>query len=183
VNREGDKVMSRNTKYEAMSSLGRFGHLITLSPCHLVILILAMVAGCQQNEKQNYADVRGTVTFNGKPIEKGQITFAPEGRPPSTMDIVDGKFAGEAMVGENKIVVSARKKAATPLRLPKDAQIQMRGYLEKKKGQPGGPTADYEAPMVEYIPPDWGTQSKQTRVVKAGSANEFQFDIKGPSKN
>ncbi len=175
--------MTRNTKYEAMPSLGRIGPLVPLSPCPLVILILAVVAGCQPNEKQNYADVKGTVTFNGKPIEKGQITFAPEGRPPSTMDIVDGKFAGEAMVGENKIMVSARKKPTAPLRLPKDAQIQMRGYMEKKKGQPGGPIADYEAPTVETIPPDWGTQSKQMRAVKAGSANEFQFDIKGPSKN
>ena len=33
--------------------------------------------------------------------------------------------------------------------------------------------------MVEYIPAEWGTESKQMRVVEAGAANDFQFDIKG----
>jgi hypothetical protein len=149
----------------------------------LPFLILATVVGCQKGDKQTHADVKGTVTFNGKPIDKGQITFAPEGRPPSTMDIVDGKFTGQAMVGENKISISARKKSATPPKLSKDAQAQIKGYAEKKRGQPGGPTMDYDSTMVEYIPSEWGTQSKQTRVVEAGAANEFQFDIKGPVKN
>src|SRR5207245_4685362 len=116
----------------------------------LPFLILVTVIGCQQGDKQTYANVKGTVTFNGKPIEKGQISFALEGRPPSTMDIVDGKFSGQAMVGSNKISVSAQKKSATPRKLSKDAQVQIKGYQEKKRGEPGGPTMDYDSTMVEY---------------------------------
>jgi hypothetical protein len=150
------------------------------SPClgFLLFLILALVVGCQ-GDKQTFANVKGTVTFNGKPIEKGQITFAVEGRPPATSDIVDGKFSGQAMVGSNRVSVSALKKSATAPKLPKAAQIQIKGYMEMKKGEQGGPTGDYDATLVEYIPPDWGLQSKQMRVVEAGVTNEFQFDIKG----
>ena len=148
----------------------------------LLLLILATVVGCQQGDKQTYAKVKGTVTFNGKPIEKGQITFALEGRPPSTSDIVDGKFSGQAMVGSNKISVSAKKKSATPPKLSKDAQTQIKGYMKwKAPGEFGGPPLDYDPTMVEYIPPEWGTHSTQMRMVEAGKTNEFEFDIKGPS--
>ena len=162
----------------------------------LLFLILAAVVGCQSQDKLRYAKVTGKVTFNSKPIEKGQITFAVEGRPPSTMDIMDGKFAGEAMIGSNKVSISARKKAATPpwaksgavpakvsAAAAKDVESQIKGYMKFKagKGEFGGPPLDYDPTMVEYIPPDWGTHSTQMRTVEAGKPNEFEFDIKGPS--
>jgi hypothetical protein len=157
----------------------------------LLFLILATVIGCQQGDKQTYANVKGTVTFNGKPIDKGKITFAVEGRAPSTMDIVDGTFSGQAMVGSNKVSVSARRKAATPPQVrggaaaAKDAEAQISGYMKFRgeKGEFGGPPIDYDPTMVEYIPPEWGTQSTQMRVVEAGVANDFEFIIKGPTKN
>jgi len=155
----------------------------------LVFFILAPVVGCGPGgEKLTYANVKGTVTYNGKPIDKGQITFAVEGRPPSSIDIVDGKFAGQAMVGSNKVSVSARKKAATQPQVKggaaaaKDADAQIKGYMnmkEKKPGEFGGPPIDYDPTMVEYIPPEWGPHSTQMRVVEAGAANDFQFEIKG----
>jgi hypothetical protein len=152
----------------------------------LPFLILATLVGCQRGDKQPYADVKGTVKFNGTPIEKGQITFALEGRPPSTMDIVNGKYSGQAMVGSNRVTVSAKRKVAVAPRLTKDAENQTKGYKEwmqgKGKGEFGGPPADYDPTMVEYIPPEWGTHSTQTRMVEAGGANEFDFDIKGAVK-
>ena len=147
-----------------------------------LFLTLATVVGCQGRDKPIYANVKGTVTYNSKPIEKGTITFAVEGRPPTTVDIVDGKFAGQAMVGSNKISVSAQKKSATPPKLSKDAQIQIKGYQEKFKAEQGkgaGSVSQYDATMVEYIPPEWGTQSKEKRVIESGSTNEFEFNIKG----
>ena len=42
------------------------------------------VVGCGKgDEAPAYANVSGTVTYNGKPLEKGQITFSTDGRPPS----------------------------------------------------------------------------------------------------
>jgi len=148
----------------------------------LLVLLLATVAGCQEGEKQSYANVSGHVTFNGKPIEKGQITFAVVGRPPSSMDIVDGKYAGSAMVGQNRIIVSAKRKSATAPKLSKEAETQMKGYREFKRREIGDPPQDYDPSMVEYIPPEWGMTSKQVRVVEAGVTNTFDFDIKGPEK-
>jgi hypothetical protein len=151
----------------------------------LLILLLAMAAGCQGGgTKQTYANVSGTVTYNGKPIEKGEITFALEGKPPSTMDIVDGKFNGQAMVGSNRVSVTAKRKAAAAPKLSKDAEAQVKGYKQwmAGKGEFGGPPKDYDPTMVDYIPPEWGAHSKQVRVVEAGAPNDFQFDIKGSSK-
>jgi hypothetical protein len=147
----------------------------------LLFLVLATVVGCEKSDKQTYANVKGTVLFNSKPIEKGKITFALEGRPPSTMDIVDGKFAGQAMVGSNRISVSAKRKSATAPKLSKDAQTQIEGYMKfrAEPGEFGGPPTDYDPTMVEYIPPEWGPASTQMRVVEVGAANEFEFDIKG----
>src|SRR5262245_28945662 len=104
----------------------------------LLLLVLATVVGCLGGGTPNYATVKGTVTYNGQPIEKGQITFATEGRPPSTMDIVDGKFNGQAMVGSNKVSVSATKKAAAAPRLSKDAETQIKGYRSKLQHEKGG---------------------------------------------
>ena len=145
-------------------------------------LILVTVVGCGQGDKPNYANVKGKVTFNGQPIEKGQITFVMEGHTPSTMKIVDGEFNGQAMIGSNRVSVSAMKKVAAARVLSKEAQIQISGYKKKFEGAPdqgGGSSSEFDPGMVEYIPPEWGAASKQMRVVEAGAANEFQFDIKG----
>lgn len=156
----------------------------------LLFFFLAMFVGCQQGDRQVYANISGTVTFNGQPIPKGLITFAVEGRPPTTMDITDGKFDGQAIVGSNKITVSARKKAASVpgakggAASQKDAETQLKGYMKFKAepGQFGGPPKDYDPTMIEYIPPEWSQNSTQMRVVEAGAVNEFKFDIKGEAK-
>ncbi|HVK17264.1 MAG TPA: hypothetical protein VM533_09970 [Fimbriiglobus sp.] len=148
---------------------------------------MAAVVGCQDGEKLSYANVSGSVKYNGQPIEKGKITFALEGRPPSTIDIVDGKYAGSAMVGQNKVSVSALKKTGSKPKVKggaasaKDAEAQLQGYMKWKAapGEFGGPPKDYDPTMVEFIPPDWGSHSTQMRVVESGGANNFDIEIKG----
>jgi hypothetical protein len=155
-------------------------HLLRFLP----FLILATAMGCSDAPK--YANIKGTVTFGGKPIEKGKITFAVAGRPPSTMDIEDGKFNGQAMVGENRVSVSMMKRVAKPPKLPKEAESMIKGYQYRAKaesGQDAGTVGEYDPSMVEVIPPEWGMQGKQTRVVESGSTNEFEFNIKDPNKN
>jgi hypothetical protein len=147
----------------------------------LLVLPLVTLVGCQQREKQLYANVKGTVTFNGKPIDKGMITFALPGSPPTILNIVDGQFSGQALVGTNHIVVSAKKKNPRPTAtLDKHAQTQIEGYKKyKTESKTGDPSPDFDA-TIDYIPPEWGPEGKQMRVVETGAANEFQFDIIGP---
>ena len=95
------------------------------------------------------------------------------------MKIDNGAFNGQAIVGPNRVSVSAWKKAATAPKLSAQAEIQIKGYLKFKTPKEGGPTGEYDATLVDYIPPEWGLQSKETRVVEAGSTNEFEFHIKG----
>jgi hypothetical protein len=148
----------------------------------ILFLILATVVGCGgQKDKAKYANVKGKVTYNGNPIEKGEIAFMADGQPPSIMKIDSGAFNGQAMVGSNRVSVSAWKKASTARKLSPHEQTQVQGYIKKFQHAPkeGGPTAEYDATLVNYIPPEWGLQSKETRVVESGSTNEFEFNIKG----
>jgi ABC-type lipoprotein release transport system permease subunit len=147
-----------------------------------LFILLANVVGCKDETKQTYANVSGTVTYNGKPLDKGEITFAVAGYPPTTSPITDGKFAGQAIIGSNKIMVSAKKKgnAASAKGISaKEADKVSKGYMQKLQQEGGGPPADYDPSQVEYIPADWNTDSKHTRVVESGAPNTFQFDIKG----
>jgi hypothetical protein len=142
----------------------------------LLFLLFVVLVGCS-GDTPRYTNIKGTVNYNGKPIEKGQIIFAMEGRPPSSMDIVDGLFNGQAMVGTNKVSVSAKKKSAGGgPKLDAHAKAQIKGYMEIKfKGE----NYEYDASSVDYIPPDWGARSTHTLVVEAGAPNDFTINIKG----
>jgi hypothetical protein len=145
----------------------------------MLFLILATVIGCGK-DKAKYANIKGKVTYNGSPIEKGQITFEVQGQPPSSMKIVNGEFNGQAMVGSNRVSVSAKKKVANAPVLSEHAQTMIKGYQKYKSNEEGaGDMGGYDATMVDYIPPEWGAQSTEKRTVESGTANEFEFHIKG----
>src|SRR5262245_32534702 len=89
---------------------------------------LALVFGtmsCSKDDAPTYANVSGMVTYNGKPLEKGQITYSSEGRVPSMMEIVDGKYSGQAMIGSNRVQIAAFRKATKERMLPDTAKKQI----------------------------------------------------------
>ena len=67
----------------------------------------------------NLATVRGTVTFNGEPVDHGQVVFSPTGEaggPPAIGEInSDGAFRMKtaefdgAAVGRHKVTVHSRR--------------------------------------------------------------------------
>jgi len=142
---------------------------------------LAAVIGCSGGDGVKYTKVKGTVKYNGKPVEKGFIIFKVEGMPPSSIDIVDGEFHGQAMVGTNKVSVSALKKAAAGSgpKMDAHAKTQSQGYRKFKREDGGAPTEFDPTTMVDYIPPEWGARSTHTMVVEAGAPNDFTITIKG----
>jgi hypothetical protein len=136
------------------------------------------VVGCKKDGAPSYANVSGTVMYNSKPLEKGQITFSTDGRPPTMMEIVDGKFSGQAMIGSNKVQVSAFRKASKERVIPESAKKQYEAYRAINKGG-ADKSETFDPTMEDYIPAEWGRESKQVRVVEAGAPNNFEFDIKG----
>jgi hypothetical protein len=146
----------------------------------LLFPILATLVGCGGGGDQpKFANVSGTVTYNGKPLEKGQITFSTEGRAPAAADIVDGKYTGQAMVGQNRVAIAAFRKAAKPRVFPEGAQKQIEAYQKLNKSGGGGTDVQFDPSMEDYIPEEYGKNSKQIRVVEAGAPNQFDFNIKG----
>jgi len=138
---------------------------------------LALVFGtlsCSKEDAATYANVSGTVTYNGMPLDKGQITYSIEGRVPSMMEIVDGKYSGQAMIGSNRVQIAAFRKATKERMLPETAKKQIEAYRAMQKGSGG----ESDPNMEDYIPPEWGKESRQKRVVEKGP-NTFDFDIKG----
>lgn len=139
---------------------------------------LLVTIGCDGggDKPPPYANVSGTVKIDGKPVEKGTITFSTDGRPPAALDIRNGEYSGQAMVGSNRVQVSA-KRAGGASQMPAIAQEQMKAYAEGA-GPEGAQGMSTDAGMVELVPPDWGTASKQMRVIEAGAQNKLDFDIR-----
>lgn len=148
------------------------------SLCFLLALVPATLVGCQGHTKLEIANIKGTVTVDGKPVEKGTITFfGTDEKVPLVADIIDGKYTGAAVVGQNKVMISARRKTGHAPKLSPAAEAQYKGYKEWMKDKTSGPI-EFDPTMVEIIPPEFGSNSKQTRVVEPGKMNEFDFDIK-----
>jgi len=143
------------------------------------LAVALAVAGCNKDGAPKYANVSGTVMYNGQPLPKGQITFSTDGRPPTAMDIVDGKFTGQAMIGSNKISIAAFRKSAKERNYPETARKQIEAYRAMNDKGGGDTSGAFDPSMEDYIPPEYGRETKQIRVVEAGGQNKFDFDIKG----
>jgi len=75
-----------------------------------VLLALVLLAGCGGSK---VAEVTGTVTIDGKPVEKGAITFTPVNASTGGTggaEITDGRYrATKVPVGKMKVSISATK--------------------------------------------------------------------------
>lgn len=58
----------------------------------LLLVIPFWVAACGDSEKFDTVPAKGTVTYKGKPLEKGQIQLLPDNGPAAVGLIGDGMF-------------------------------------------------------------------------------------------
>src|SRR4051812_21929233 len=143
-----------------------------LAKCAAFAFIVGIL-GCSKDAAPTYANVSGTVTYNGERLTRGQITFSMEGRAPSTMEIVDGKYTGQAMIGSNRVQIAAFRKSAKERAVPETAKKQIEAYRALHKSGGGGTEEQFDPSMEDYIPAEWGRDSKQVRVVEKGGQNTF----------
>jgi len=126
----------------------------------LCALALFLLVGCGGNR----AAVKGKVTFNGEPVESGNIAFVPAGDGPrASGEISGGTYSIDADHG------------------PGPGKHKVEVYWNKKTGKKVGTPGDTEVKMDEtrqIIPFKFNAQSELTADVKSGS-NTFDFDLKG----
>lgn len=78
----------------------RIGYLLL---CGLALVVV----GCQDEgpSSPSLAQVSGTVTLDGKPMEGGEVRFLLPGYPPQAYAVQSGAISGQAFVGQNQVEV------------------------------------------------------------------------------
>lgn len=128
----------------------------------VVACCVLVLSGCG-GAKERYA-IKGTVTLDGKPLEKGQVCFVPlQGTkgPTAGAEIVDGKFSipneGGTFLGKFRVEVTASRPT------------------KKKMPDPitGRPAEVYE----QFIPEKYNKRSELEAEVQANGPNDFEFSV------
>lgn len=118
-------------------------------------MLLAAAIGCgdSQPSVKRYP-VKGTVTYEGKPLPSGNIQFTntADGGVDG-MKIENGAFNGQVQAGKRKVEITAMKEAASPM-----------------------PGVKNE---VNYIPEKYNAKTTLEAEVKAGpdGTNDFKFEL------
>ncbi len=97
------------------------------------VVALALLVGCSGQPK--HAEVKGTVTLDGKPLATGTITFEMKGARPATATIVNGEIIdvmtyapGDGVaIGDHRVAVAANE-------LPVSAVVPNPGEGKLPKG-------------------------------------------------
>lgn len=125
--------------------------------CVLGIVLLALWAGCGRGVLER-VPVRGTVTYDGRPVASGRLRFIPapgSNCPSSGASIVDGNYAadgnGGVAVGQYRVEIIAYR---SDPRHPAAAQPSPRDF-----GAAG---------LQQYIPAKYNTQTQLKLTVEAG---------------
>ena len=135
-----------------------------LNAWNLVWLLLAVVAtGCGGGGPGRYG-VSGTVTFKGKNLDKGQITFSPAEQKgmQGGAEIVNGSYKIDAKqgltAGKYKVSISSPE-----------------GGTSVAAGENPGDPAEVKLP-TERIPEKYNAKTELTKDVTDGD-NKFDFNL------
>lgn len=129
-----------------------------------VVLVMLLAAsstpGCRRPPAYGpLADVSGTVTVDGAPLDNGTVSFVtPTSGDVQVFEIRGGRFAGRARVGTRR--------------------VEFRCHTAAK---PGGAGFDLPGPTpfsVNTLPDHLNSMSMITVTIAAEGRNEFTFDLK-----
>lgn len=131
----------------------------------LMLLCSPMITGCSQEEAIEKATVSGTVTYNTKPVEKGEIRFIPKAGTVGPMAlgvITNGDYAVTAAGG---VPIGAHK-------------VEITAYVDLPKPANAPPIAP--TPREQYIPEKYNTKSELEFTVPSGGETKKDFALEGP---
>ncbi len=128
-----------------------------LAAALLVTGMVCMSSGCGDEGPQRF-EVSGTATFDGAPIENGDISFEPtdKSQAPEGGVIENGKFKFPAQAGTKVVQI----RASRPLPAERQDNPEM-GLL-------------YE----DYIPAQFNSSTALKAEVTPAGPNTFTFDLK-----
>lgn len=127
----------------------------------MMLCLLVGAGGCTKTVKRQ--GVSGTVQFDGKPIDKGQIQFTPvKGGPSAGTDILGGQYRLEGPrgpgIGQYKVEITA--------------------YRAGQPGQYDAATKQRETTLIQYIPDKYNESSELIRdITDAGESMQLDFDL------
>ena len=125
---------------------------------------LLNMAGCGPGD--NRQSLTGTVSWQGKPLPRGVITFYPKGQGSTVgCEIIDGKFLIEmingATLGKYRVeIVAFRPTGKSEFDIDQNKQVSIE---------------------EQYLPKQFNSDSILDAEVVGNKSNTFEFDLK-PSK-
>jgi hypothetical protein len=126
------------------------------------------LTGCGGGDNLPREEISGSVAVDGKPLDSGLITFQPDGSEAtqSGASVVQGKYTIPRDQGlvPGKYTVTITAAGNTP-----EKQVD----TLTNNNMPGMPPL----PAKEVIPSSYNSQSLLSAQVKAGSKNEFNFNL------
>jgi len=128
--------------------------------------------GCSGEKSLEKMDISGNITFNGDPLESGEIMFRPEpgsNVPPSAANIINGEYraAGQAGIAAGTY------------------RVEIHGFEvdeNASKDLPGGkldrPPATQGMPVVrkQYLPPKYNSKSTLDKLTVTAGGEPVQQD-------
>lgn len=122
-------------------------------------MTLIALIGCGKESGPEKVSVSGTVSFDGTPVEDGEIIFEPtDGRTPFAGKITAGKFSTMVLPGEHKVRITATRD-------------------DPSKTIPGIEPGTTVKAKKQYIPVNYNKTTELIRNVGDDGA-EFTFDLK-----
>jgi hypothetical protein len=126
----------------------------------LAIAAAAMccLLGCERRAKTVH--IHGLITFEGKPIEKGVVTFLPsDGRGRTGAGLIaDGRYSAEIPPG------------------PKQVQIQGFRIVGRQHAEPANPNSRMIDVQEQVLPDRYNTNSTLTcEITPGGSSQDFSL--------
>ncbi|MGL4550490.1 MAG: hypothetical protein ACRC33_04835 [Gemmataceae bacterium] len=120
--------------------------------------LVAVLAGCGGPPAPTTVKVSGKLSYDGKPVDKGSVSFLPlsGGQPPDVLTVVGGMFEGDVTVGKKKLEFYSFVPGKAP---PKDT--------------PGG-----DGPItMNILPAQYNSESKEAKDITAPGPHSFDFNL------
>lgn len=101
------------------------------------LLLMSMVScGPPPPPKREYADVTGTVTYQGEPLEAGIVMFQPAVGAIVSADIQpDGTYSLKGVIGPNTVMIVSREEAP-PISPDPETRVEPKSLIPTVYGTP-----------------------------------------------